>query len=209
LAADGWVSGLPMLTVLGAVVQTAGDSRFALLQARIAPGLSLIKGGEGRGKTSLLRLIAATPGFTVCWSDPALPPEDQMCARDWLGMQASRFPAWDAACEQQAIEGFGLKEHLHKCLFMLSSGTVRKLALVAAHASQADCVLLDLPFAALDGRSRRWLAQRLERQAQDPQGSAWLVADYDWPDDMAGDLSDQMTDQMTGWVLATVIDLGD
>lgn len=204
---------LPMLTVLGAVVQTAGDPRLETLQARIGPGLTLIRGGEGRGKTSLLRLIAATPGLEVCWSDPALPPEDQMRARDWLGMQAKRFPGWDSACEQEAIEGFGLEEHLDKRFFMLSSGTMRKLALVTAHASRADCVLLDLPFAALDGRSRRWLAQRLTSQARDPQGRAWLVADYDWPEDMTGHLTDQMTDeitdQMTDRLPATVIDLGD
>ncbi len=185
------------LTVLGVVVQTAGDSRFAALQLGIGPGLTLIKGGEGRGKTSLLRRIAATPGFTAYWSDPALPSEDQTRARDWLGTQAQGFAGWDAVREQEALEGFALHEHLDKRLFMLSSGTVRKFALVAAYASRADCVLLDLPFAALDGRSRRWLAQQLERQAQDPRGSAWLVADYEWPQEMAN--------------LATVavIDLGD
>jgi len=190
-----------MLTVLGEVVQTAGDARLELVNARIGPGLTLIKGGEGRGKTTLLRRIAATPGFTVCWSDPAQPPEDQVQASDWLGAQARRFANWDAAREQEALKGFGLEAHLNKRFFMLSSGTMRKLALVAAHASRADCVLLDLPFAALDGRSRQWLAQRLERQAQDPQGCAWLLADYEWPADMG--------DQMTAQAAATVIDLGD
>ena len=189
-----------MLTVLGAIVPTADDPRFALLQATIGPGLTLVKGGEGRGKTALLRRIAATPGFTVCWSDPAAPPEDQVLAADWLSAQAMRFANWDAAHEQEALEGFRLEEHLNKRFFMLSSGTMRKFALVAAHASRADCVLLDLPFAALDGRSRQWLGQRLERQTQDPQGCAWLLADYEWPADMRG--------PMTARTAATFLDLG-
>ncbi|MFZ9407021.1 MAG: ABC transporter ATP-binding protein [Burkholderiaceae bacterium] len=185
------------LIVLGALIETAGDARFEGLNVRIGPGLALIRGGEGRGKTSLLRRIAAAPGITTSWQDPGTPLDDQSVARDWLKAQALRQPGWDPVLEQEALEGFRLHEHLDKRLFMLSSGTTRKLMLAATLASQAECILLSLPFGALDGRSRSYLAGLLARRAKDARGRCCVLADYEWPIE----LSDVPP--------SVVIDLGD
>lgn len=178
------------------------------LSFTIGPGLSLLQGGEGRGKTSLLRLIAGElvpsggqvhrqPGATVCYTRPADAEHDQVPARAWLDQQEQRFAAsWQAALAAALIEGFSLAEHMAKPLFMLSTGSRRKLGLVAAAASGAALTLLDTPYAALDARSGRLLSELL-REAADGPVRAWVLADYALP---AG---------LSGVPLAGHIDLGD
>ncbi|MEY8877526.1 MAG: hypothetical protein AB9M60_13530, partial [Leptothrix sp. (in: b-proteobacteria)] len=84
-------------------------------------------------------------------------------------------------------------------LFMLSTGSRRKVGLVAAAASGAALTLVDNPFAALDAPARQLWLQVLSEAAAD-RTRAWVVADHDVP---------------TAWVasappaLAGVIDLGD
>ncbi|HLO92775.1 MAG TPA: ABC transporter, partial [Burkholderiaceae bacterium] len=70
--------------------------------------------------------------------------------------------------------------HLGKQMHMLSAGSRRKLGLLAAAASGADLVLLDMPFAALDGASRRVLLEVLEDAAVQRE-QLWVLADYAAP----------------------------
>jgi len=67
-----------------------------------------------------------------------------------------------------------------KQMHMLSAGSRRKLGLLAAAASGAELVLLDMPFAALDGVSRRVLLALLE-EAATQQRQIWVMADYAAP----------------------------
>lgn len=59
------------------------------------------------------------------------------------------------------IEGFGLTPHLDKPMFMLSTGTRRKVFLMAALQASQPLILLDEPSAALDVRSIRCLQYAL------------------------------------------------
>jgi ABC-type transport system involved in cytochrome c biogenesis ATPase subunit len=173
----------------------AGQAVFQGLTFTLGPGLTLIQGAEGRGKTSLLRVLAGrlspsqgqvlAPIRPVCWRDPQDDANDRLTVRDWIAQCRRRFDAWNEQAEQQAVAELRLQEHLDKARYMLSSGTDRKLALVAAFASQAPLVLLDLPYAALDARSRQALTQRLIRQATDRPSAAWVIADYEPPDGLA------------------------
>jgi ABC-type transport system involved in cytochrome c biogenesis ATPase subunit len=158
------------------------------------PGLTLILGDEGSGKTAMLRRIAESARGTVCWWDPQTVSDEQQTALQCLSDRADGFPRWNEALAREAIEALRLDEHLDKALFMLSTGTRRKLALVAAWASRADHVLLDLPFAALDARSRQALAGRLMRQASDPQGASWVITDYERPPGLAPGLPIRVID---------------
>ncbi len=177
------------------------------LNARITPGLTWVRGGDGRGKTTLLRLIAGalkpTSGavrFTgegaVFYADMREPKLDEVVAHEWLAAQARQFPRWNAAMADDVAQALRLTEHLHKSFHMMSAGTRRKVGLVAAMASQAEVVMLETPFAALDSAACEVLSEVLT-EATAHHTCAWLLADYALP----SSLSEAQ--------LAGLIDLGD
>jgi len=186
-----------------------GVAVFKDLSFELRPGLTLIRGGDGRGKTGLLQILAGvrTPAAgvlhrmvqSVLWVDPTDDRDENMIAEHWLQARRAEFDDWDAQAERGCIEDFALAEHLHKSLFMLSSGTRRKLGLAAAFASGAQLVLLDMPCAALDARSCEALVARLREMAHRAAQlkRAWVIADYELPEGL-------MPECLSG-----VIDLGD
>lgn len=183
-----------------------GDHRVIEgLSFSIGPGLTLVRGGDGRGKTTLLRLLAGrirpTAGrlhrdAPVFLEEPADPRLDATVARGWLAALQDRWPAWSPHTAFSLAGAFGLAPHLDKPMHMLSTGSRRKVGLVAAAASGAALTLLDTPFAALDVASCRVLAELLAEAAHDG-GRAWVVADAALPPVLAG------------LPLAGSIDLGD
>jgi ABC-type transport system involved in cytochrome c biogenesis ATPase subunit len=168
---------------------------FDGLSFAIRPGLTLVRGGDGRGKTTLLRLVAGDlapaagllrrHAASLFFESPSGAATDAVTAADWLASQAACFDGWDDALQQRLAEGFGLLEHLPKPLAHLSAGSRRKVGLVAAAASGAQLTLLDTPFAALDMPSRRLLASLLAESAEQA-GRAWVVADGEWPEGLQG-----------------------
>ena len=182
--------------------------------AQAANGLILVRGGGGRGKTSLLCLLAGelAPDAgqlqlggmclheqpeayrqQVFWADPRTAAHDALTCRDYLATVKRRYPAFDKAQLNRAVEGLSLAPHLEKNIFMLSTGSRRKLYLAAAFASGAPLTLLDSPFAALDKVSIRFALTLLAEAAQD-NTRLWVLADYEQPE---------------GMTLPTLIDLGD
>jgi len=163
----------------------------------IAPGLTLLRGGEGRGKTRLLRQLAGDRPADCFFEHTADAEHDPVEAQAWLDQRRQRFSSnWQPAVAAALIEGFGLAEHIAKPLFMLSAGSRRKVGLVAAAASGAALTLLDTPYAALDARSSRLLSELLSEAAEGAE-RAWVLADYELPAALAGVR------------LAGLIDLGD
>ena len=75
-----------------------------------------------------------------------------------------------------------MERHRHKPLYMLSTGSRRKVMLVAALASGATVTLLDQPFASLDQTSIRVIKDFLNETAEH-SSRAWIVADYEVPAD--------------------------
>lgn len=195
-----------------------GTRLFDRLSLDIGAGLSFVRGGEQRGKTVLLRLLAgALPADAGTLSrDPAAAQSCQAgdasvflfdgdeagaqagatAVSAWLEQQSRRHADWNQALLDELLQGFGLQEYQDKTLHMLSTGSRRKVALAAAFACGARLTLLEKPFAALDARSRGLLAELLQEAAEDDR-RAWVLADYELPAALAG------------VELAATLDLGD
>jgi ABC-type multidrug transport system ATPase subunit len=175
---------------------------FSELRWAVPAGVSLIQGGEGTGKTTLLRLlsgellptagsITANPirlGFnamanrtTVFRTDPRSEAFDALLSADFFAHWAARHADFDTPMATELAIHLGLEDHLAKPLYMLSTGSKRKVWLAAAFASGATITLLDEPFAALDHRSIRRVLDLLLEAAQHPHRS-WVIADYTPPE---------------------------
>jgi ABC-type multidrug transport system ATPase subunit len=172
----------------------------------ISPGLTLVQGGDGRGKSTLLRLISGqlqpqagqVQRRVDSVFDNLLPAVDdeQTVAEVWLEQLRERHGDWNADVASALALAFGLQDHLHKPRYMLSTGSRRKLALVAAAASGAQLTLIDNPYAALDAASCR-VVDELLLQAADGRERGWVLADHVLPP------------ALSGCRLAAVVDLGE
>lgn len=171
---------------------------FTHLSALLEPGLALVTGDEQRGKSTLLRLLAAEirpqagtmrlAGQDIGDQRAGLRPDmtrptlDPVVVADWLRGQVPEGPARERL--EDHIDGLSLGEHLHKGFYMLSAGGRRKVGLAAAMALQPPLTLLDQPFAALDLASIRYLTDWLREQARATDRLV-LLADYQAPADLA------------------------
>lgn len=148
--------------------------------ARIAPGLTLLYGDTGAGKSTVLRLLAGVQAADagrlqigdavladaparyraqLFYVEPSTREFDQMTAHACLAELGGADA--DPAVRDALVQGFGLEPHLEKSLYMLSTGSRRKVWLAAALAGRRPVVLLDEPTAALDQGSVRCLWQAL------------------------------------------------
>ena len=189
---------------------------FSDWSASLSPGVTLVVGGDGRGKTTLLRLLAgelaadagelSINGITlqthakekeyrhqVFWTEPRTEAFDQMTPGHYFDVQRHAYAGFDDGVLAQCVDGLALAPELNKQLFMLSTGSKRKVWLAAAFASGAALTLLDMPYAALDKASKGFVLALLQGAAAHPT-RALVVADYAAP---------------TGVRLTGVINLGD
>ena len=172
----------------------------------IPQGVSCIVGGESRGKTTLLRLLAgqlqAHSGvidrngqdstLPQCFWHPVRDNDwNDLTPRAWCTQLQARYPRMNISQLDAVAERLNLSEHMDKAMFMLSSGSQRKVIWLAAMISSADLLLMDEPFAALDLASIRALQDMLAKWSQP---SAWVLADYQVPKEVP---------------VQTLIDLGD
>jgi ABC-type multidrug transport system ATPase subunit len=204
----------PVLRVEGLAYAIGPRELFSGLSLQVPPGVSLVRGGDGRGKTSLLALLAgvARPRegrLSLRGTDLALQPEayraqvfltqpastelDAINPNAWFDALATRHPGFDRDALDELADGLALGPHRNKPGYMLSAGTKRKVWLAGALASGAALTLLDEPFAALDKASIGFVLDILEEAAASST-RAWVLADYQPP---------------PGVPLAAVIDLGD
>lgn len=139
-----------------------------------APGLCWLRGPNGVGKSTRLKLLAgalapqygtaAVNGIDllrqplayrreVAWVSAEPPPFEHLSPAELFGFLSGLYPRADARAWSQHIEGFGLAAFVHQPLRRLSTGTQHKAALAAALALQTMVLLLDEPLSALDEKS--------------------------------------------------------
>jgi ABC-type multidrug transport system ATPase subunit len=141
--------------------------------ATLGAGVTLLHGDTGSGKSTLLRVLAgalpATGRLTlagarldvdpegyrrqVFWCDPTTHAFDQITARECTASLSAGDAGFVDAEWQTLVEGFALTPHLDKPMYMLSTGSKRKVWLAAALASGRALVLLDEPTGGLDAAS--------------------------------------------------------
>jgi ABC-type multidrug transport system ATPase subunit len=162
-------------------------------------GVSLVRGGDGAGKTTLVQLLAgdlAVQAGTLqinqvrlndqpsvyrqqlFWVEPRSTSFDHISPNDYFASLRAAYPEFDYAAVGALAEGLSLTEHLHKPMYMLSTGSKRKVWITAALACGAVLVLLDDPFAALDKPSIGFVKQLL-RDAAGQAARAYVVTGYD------------------------------
>ena len=178
---------------------------FDGLSLALPAGVTWLGGGEGSGKTTLLQLLAgALPASAVqgrldlrgaslaqdpdayrrqvAWLDPRDGAHDLQTAQGIFAAMPQRHAGWNPDTLQAHIAGLSLAPHLDKALYMMSSGTRRKVLIAAALAATAPLTLLDQPFMALDRPSIGYLLDLLTNASRRPgHGCAWVVADYEAP----------------------------
>jgi ABC-type multidrug transport system ATPase subunit len=149
----------------------------------IEAGVTLLHGDTGSGKSTLLRIFAgALPASGVLtlanvrldqdraayerhvfWCEPTTDRFDQLDVRAVTAALSAGDASFDAAQWQTLVDGFALGPHLAKPMYMLSTGSKRKVWLSAALASGRALVLLDEPAGGLDAASRVCLWRALAR----------------------------------------------
>jgi len=145
--------------------------------ASVGPGVTLLYGDTGSGKSALLKVIAGTLPASgrltlagasldavpeayrrqVFFVDPLTDRFDQLSARECTASLVEGDAGFDEAKWQAIADGFSLAPHLDKKMFMLSTGSKRKVWMAAGLASGRPLVLLDEPTAGLDMPSTRCL----------------------------------------------------
>lgn len=211
----------PLDSDLSAILQVDGlqfrypqRELFTRFSVSIPAGLTLVRGGDGRGKTTLLRLLAGElagdagrlsingTGLQqqprlyhqqVFWTEPRTEAFDQMTPSGYFESQRKLFAGFDDSVLAHCVDGLSLAPEMNKQIYMLSTGSRRKVWLAAAFASGAAVTLLDMPFAALDKPSIRFVLELLQNAADRPD-RACVFTDYTAPN---------------GVRLAGIIDLGD
>ena len=191
----------PVLQVRHLDHEVSGAPLFRNLSFDLPTGLSLVTGADGCGKSTLLRLLAGdlpatagsitlsgsthtppSPGWReqVFWIDPQSEAHNDIRAGDFLDSLHQRHPRSASEAVADLVDGFALGPHLAKPLYMLSTGSRRKVWLTAAFAAGTAVTLIDQPFAALDGPAKGFLRDLLDDATAHPT-RAWVIADHEAP----------------------------
>lgn len=153
------------------------------------PGISWLRGPNGKGKTTLLRMLAGglTPhagtirldGIDSAQAPLAYRQQTFFCGGDlpqlpWLTVQEfldihmALYPAADAALINAQLSAFGIGATLDQPLSTLSLGQHKKVQLALALALPARLLLLDEPFNGLDQDALAYLRAQLSERATGP-----------------------------------------
>jgi ABC-type multidrug transport system ATPase subunit len=168
--------------------------------ATLVPGITLLFGDTGSGKTTLLRVLAGEQRASgrlvldgvdldrderayrdrVCW----LASADDAHEQTVVGALPAVLGADEALWATHA-QAFALGPHLAKPLYMLSTGSRRKVWLATALATRRALLLLDEPTGALDAPSIAHLMRALAEAAERRERIVVVASSQDLPETIA------------------------
>lgn len=153
-----------------------------------APGAFVLRGPNGVGKSTLLRILAGviSPDSGAVWIDNRALHDDPVAAKLRLayapdecpiypfisGRELLHFVAHARRCAvtpavYALVEALGLGPHLDTRCGAMSLGTQKKLMLAAAWIGEPAVLLLDEPSNGLDADARLVLARLLQEKSAD------------------------------------------
>ncbi|HEX9171241.1 MAG TPA: ATP-binding cassette domain-containing protein [Telluria sp.] len=160
---------------------------FADFSMTLGPGITWLRGVNGKGKTTLLRLLAGallpntgtirlagldSEGDALayrlrsfyCGADtPELP---WLTVQEFLDLHMALYPAADVQLLNAQLNAFGIMETLPQAVTTLSLGQHKKLQLALALTLPVSMLLIDEPFNGLDAAAMGYLRAQLTARAQ-------------------------------------------
>ncbi|MEJ7805063.1 MAG: ATP-binding cassette domain-containing protein [Telluria sp.] len=167
---------------------------FSDYSLALEPGITWLRGPNGKGKTTLLRLMAgslsphagtiAMDGIDSAAQPLAYRLQSFFCGGDvpdlpWLTVQEfldihmALYPTADAARLDAQLDAFGVLQALPQQLATLSLGQHKKVQLALALALPVRLLLVDEPLNGLDAPACAYLRAQLD--AREAAGDAWIV----------------------------------
>lgn len=156
---------------------------FSLL---LEPGITWLRGPNGKGKTTLLRLMAGalTPRagsiaigaldsaaeplayrLTSFFCGTDLPELPWLTVQEFLDIHMALYPAAQAPAVERQLAAFGVRETLSQTLSTLSLGQHKKVQLALALALPVTLLLVDEPLNGLDAQAADYLRLQLDERA--------------------------------------------
>jgi ABC-2 type transport system ATP-binding protein len=164
------------------------DARLVLhdFSATLEPGITWLRGPNGKGKTTLLRLAAGALapqsgrirlGTIDCAAQPLayrlashlcggdLPELPWLSVQEWIDIHLALYPGARADAVSAQLAALGIAEVLPQRLSTLSLGQHKKVQLALALALPVRLLLLDEPFNGLDAAALDYLRGQLAARA--------------------------------------------
>ncbi|MFH9571477.1 ATP-binding cassette domain-containing protein [Streptomyces sp. NPDC017230] len=196
------MTGVPVIAADGATVALGDTMLLAPTTFDASPGeLWCVTGGNGTGKTTLLRAFLGSRGLTAgsvsVMGEPAdmtkprhrrhvaslvepIPVARDMTLREQVTLVAASWYGNTPATTERAervVERLGLSSLGERFPHQVSSGQSQLFSLALTLVRPADVVLLDEPERHLDGHRVELVAALLAERAK--QGTAFLVATHE------------------------------
>ncbi|MFB9241593.1 ATP-binding cassette domain-containing protein [Massilia antarctica] len=184
----------PLLRIEGLHFHFDTRPVFSDFSAAIEAGITWLRGANGMGKTTLLKLVAGALapkrgsialGGVDCAAQPLayrlatfycggdLPDLPWLTVQEFLDLHLALYPDAQARLVERQLEAFGVVGTLGQALSTLSLGQHKKVQLALALALPVRLLLLDEPFNGLDAAAVEYLRAQLgERGARQ---DAWVL----------------------------------
>jgi ABC-2 type transport system ATP-binding protein/heme exporter protein A len=172
-------------------------SVFLGLTLRFLPGLTWLRGSNGRGKTTLLRLLGgqlAPASGTIrlgaldARRDPLAwrrlsfycggeaPALEWLTVNEWLELHLALYDGADRTALRSYLDSFRIDGVLAQPVTALSLGQYKKLQLALALALPARLLLIDEPFNGLDAQAVELLEDLLRKREAARDGCIVLTS---------------------------------